>query len=275
MAQQAQTWVLESDYHCGSATGLWSQSESFTRNPIQVELHKRRDDAIEWFGERPDVVVVNGDGTDGEDPKGRDVIDADPDHQAESVAINAADWNAKTEYIIVAGTRYHETSDGWPTGKRVCDKIKLICHARGQHKIKVSYARKLNTTINGWFRLQARHKIGRSVVPYGRNTSPVRSKVWSVLNAALQSAVRGKAARWPHLLLFSHVHYWLFQQSSWGAVAVTPCWQAIGSRYGDEECDGQIDLGCFKLTVGAKESDGWRLEHRVYPAGLVDRLERR
>jgi hypothetical protein len=271
MAKQDQTWIIESDYHCGSKVGLRPNP----RSVVQKELLKRRRDAIRWAGPPPDVLLINGDGTDGEDKRGRDTDQPNPDIQAQWVADMAYMWRAKTEYIITAGTRYHETDDGWPIGERIKKYLELLCHKGGQPKVKVTYRSKLNTTINGWFRLQARHKIGSSTIPHGRTTAPARSKIWGVINAALNSSRNGGVATWPHLVVFSHVHYFLVQEDAFGAVAVTPCWQALGGRYGDEQCDGHVDIGCYKLTVGAKEGDGWLLDKRVYQAGLEHRVESR
>ena len=53
----------------------------------------------------------------------------------------------------------------------------------------------------------------------------------------------------------------------------TPCWQALGSAYGDT-LDGHVDLGAVQLTVGKTEAEGWHWTKRLYPAAVVDRTVR-
>ena len=123
--------------------------------------------------------------------------------------------------------------------------------------------------------MEARHKIGSSRVPYGRSTAPARNKFWNVLNAAIKTARTGKVVLWPHLLAFSHVHYWGRQEDAYGTVCTLPGWQAIGSRYGDEQCEGHCDLGLVRLTVNEAEDEGWNLEPRLYLPAVVSRVEHR
>ena len=55
------------------------------------------------------------------------------------------------------------------------------------------------------------------------------------------------------------------------AAMTTPGWQAIGSDYGDRECDGLIDIGAVQLRIGKTEEEGWQWQKRLYPAAVAER----
>ena len=94
-----QRWCLIADLHSGSPVGL-----SVTpKNPIQAGLLNRYLDAIHWFGDRPDVVLCDGDVTEGIDPK-LDVDDPSIISQFANAAQLLAMWHPKNEYIIITGT---------------------------------------------------------------------------------------------------------------------------------------------------------------------------
>ena len=261
---KVQKWGLISDLHCGSSTGLGFPFD----NPVRVQLDDRWKTAVKWLGP-VDVLLVNGDEIDGEDRKGRDVVTDDCEKQADEAANYIAMIKPKKEIIIISGTPYHTEKAGQAFRKVLAHKLHLLLG----EKIKITFKRKLKTTINGWFRLEARHKIGSSTVPHGRHTAPNRSKTWNTINACLSSGYSGKAAKWPHLCVFGHVHYYTFSKDAFGAVCTLPCWQAIGSRFGDEQCDGHVDLGMARLTV--KGVNEWQLDEILFPAGVVDRWENR
>ena len=264
-----QRWILCSDLHCGAVTGLSYDPHG----TIGKKLFERWQDCISHFGKKPDVVVMNGDGIDGTDVKGKDTRCSILDEQARDCAELLLMWGAKKEYVIVSGTPYHTGNNGEAEDNRIAHHLEMLLRANGDTKTKVTYTRKLKTTINDWFRLEMRHRIGASSVPHGRSTAMARAKFWNVITGALSSA-RGKAvASWPHLMVFSHVHYFGLQEDAFGTVLTTPCWQALGSRFGDEMCDGHIDCGAIQLTVGEKGT--WDLQKRLYPAGMVSRWEKR
>jgi len=266
-----QTWLLTGDLHVGSPTGL----HPAPRTPGQEALLRMWRECQRWCG-KPDVVLINGDAIDGEDRKGRDTIEADILDQCQHAAELIHEWGATSEYIIISGTPYHEDCAGTQMSRAVADKLRVMCLEAGDGAA-VTWKRKLNTTINGWFRLQARHQIGRSSVPYGTSTAQAKSKVWQVLNAALTARREVDHVKWPHLLVFSHVHYFNLQADDYGCVVSLPCWQAYGSRYGDEQCDGHCTLGVARLTVPEQEEvETWQLiDTKRFLPRLTQRVEAR
>lgn len=247
--------VIISDLHCGSESGL---SPFASAGEIQAALINRYEDTIAHFGKRPDILIVNGDAVDGTQEKGQGAGDsAWASKQINEAAMLIQMWDA-VETFIVAGTGYHVRA-----GKSV-DFEEMLAN-----QIKAEYHRKLNLCVDGWFRLQCRHKIGSSGIPHGRFTSPNRSKAWGIMNAQHGGGTP------PHLSVFSHVHYWGYSEDAFGATMTTPAWQAAGNAHGDTACDGHIDIGAVMLKVGKTEAEGWSWEKRLYPAAVVQRTVNR
>jgi hypothetical protein len=183
-------------------------------------------------------------------------------------------WKAKKEYIFVTGTRSHSGIDYQNFEGVLSELVDLQQYRQTGAGIKTSVRRKLKTKINDWFYFEARHFIGRSIIPHGRSTSHKRSQMWNVMNAALKSREEEETADWPHLLAFGHTHYYDYSENAWGGSVILPCWKAAGDVYGDEIMDGHIDLGVFKLIVGPEE-DQWGFAKRIYNASVVSRVESR
>lgn len=239
--------VIISDLHVGSAVGLTPSPQ----NAVQKGLIERYEDCIKHLG-KPDLLIVNGDATDGLQIKGGmrdddDWIPSQIDHAAQLVSM----WKAK-EVFVVGGTPYHVSA---MSGKVDFEEILA-------HRIRAKFQNKLDMVLGGWFRLMCRHKIGSSSIPHGRFTPQARSRMWSILN----SAVDGE--RPPHLSIFSHVHFFSYCEDFMGASMTTPAWSALGSAFGDS-LDGHCDVGAVKITVKGK--DDWRWEKRLYKAAVVDR----
>ena len=245
--------VIVSDLHCGSEAGL----APFARNKTQAQLYNRWADCIEHFGQRPDILIVNGDAVDGLQLKGRGKGDSDwASKQIMDAATLISMWRAKRT-ILVSGTAYHTRA------AQSVDFEEILAN-----QLRAEYFAKLNLTVAGWFRLQCRHKIGGSGIPHGRFTAQSRSKAWGVMNAAQAG---GKP---PHLSVFSHVHYWSYAEDAFGATMTTPAWQGLGGLYGSTMCDGHVDVGAVQLTVGKTEAEGWSWAKRLYPAAAADRSAR-
>ncbi len=250
--------VLESDYHAGSDTGL----NPFPQTPIQKRVVEARQDAIKWAGEKPDYLIVAGDIVDGEQKRGRSALDVPHLETQMDWGVNLLKmWKPKRQMVLVAGTQYHVGGD-------MIDAESVMAKRMKEGGRDCFFTRKLNMEINGWFRLEVRHYTGSSTIPHGRHTAAAKSRTWNVLNAAQRNG------KWPHLIVRAHVHYWQYSEDAWGASMTLPGWQALGGRYGDEICDGHVDMGLVKLRVGAKKEDGWAWEKKLYQAAVVDRVHK-
>jgi hypothetical protein len=248
------TAVLCGDFHAGSETGL----NPTPSNPIQKELLKCYLDAIKHVGKSPDILFLNGDLIDGEQKRGRGKGDiGDLEYQIDLAVDLVKMWSPK-KIVMTTGTAYHVGGD-------TIEAEHLIAKFLREGGMDVQIHRKANVTINKWFRLELRHHLGSSGIPHGRHTAGARARTWNVLNAA------HNGSEWPHLNVYSHVHYWHYEEDAWSASMGLPAWQAIGNRYGDERCCGHVDLGAVKLTIGKTEKEGWKWEKRLYKAAVVDR----
>jgi hypothetical protein len=255
---------LCSDFHCGSATGLTSTP----RNDLQTELLRRYKHALKWLGP-VDTVVLNGDPVDGKDPKSRDVDEEDMLVQAEDAARLIVMQKPASEVVLVTGTKYHCAWHTQEFERHIKKCLQYWSLKTLNRELKVTIARKFKVVVNNWFRAEFRHKVGGSAIPHGRATAPLRNQMWNVMNASYNDA------KPPHLIVFGHRHYYVAGETAWGDVVVLPGWQALGSVYGDEECDGHVDLGLVRLTIEATESRGWSRDKILFPAGVVSRTEQR
>lgn len=252
--------ALTSDKHAGSATGLTTNPQ----NKIQEKLLSIYEADCEWLG-KVDYHINLGDIIDGEDKKSRDLTCEDITEQIDE-AVNLELMVKAKEHFLIAGTPYHVGSGGqhWDKG---------VVRSMAKAGAKASYHRKLKLLINDWFLIQARHKTGSSSVPHGRHTSPSRSKTWDAINAAINSNISGEACKLANLLVFGHVHYWTYCEDAQGAAMTMPCYQALGGKYGDTDCDGHIDIGCVKLCIGDKGE--WSWDKNLHRPKMISRTVKR
>lgn len=158
-------------------------------------------------------------------------------------------WPAK-EVAIVSGTPYH-------TGDLV-QYEKALVNELVAAGVNAKYYYTLDLTVNGWFRFFARHHIGSSALPHTRGTAQKRSKLWKLVNAGL------KNTNPPNLCVFGHTHFYSFEEDAFGATVILPCWQGPGGRFGETKCDGHIDIGAFRVTIGSEKGD-WSWQKKLYP----------
>ena len=268
-----QRWIWIADLHGGSPVGL----TPYPTNEFQQALLKRYDDSIAWYYAnygQPHVCVVVGDPTEGVDQK----LDIQ-DHSIISQYQNAAEaiclWNASEEYIIITGTKVHTHLQHQQLEEILADKIKLVSQDWYGTTPIVSVRRKLKTRVNSWFEVQARHFISRSVIPHGRFTAPARSQMWEIMNSALRSFNKKEPAKWADLLMFGHAHYYTRTDNGYGETVILPSWKAIGDKFGDEICDGHIDIGCVGTFISDEDEKQWILRKRLYEASVISRTENR
>jgi len=242
--------VIISDLHVGSESAL----SLYPRNDTQRSLLKAYKACIKAWA-RPDMLIVNGDLVDGCQVLDMQSVKRTIPEQWREAHELLCMWGAK-DHVLVSGTPYHVDTGAVSVEEIVHD----LLTAEGR---KSTYCRKFKAILNGWFRLECRHKINSSNIPWGRFAASARVKFWNVLTSALESYRSGEKAQWPHLYTFSHVHYFSYSEDGFGAAMTTPCWQGLGSRYGDEACAGNIDVGAVRLQVGDRLN--WSWQKRLYP----------
>ena len=100
--------------------------------------------------------------------------------------------------------------------------------------------------------IDVKHKIGRSSIPHGRGTAPLREKMLNMLQA-----VRGEAPL-ADMVVRSHVHYFIEIQDADGIAMITPALQAARTHYGEREVSGTVDWGLvyFEADGGEVRTSG-------------------
>ena len=268
-----QHWTWLADLHTGSPVGLTPTPN----NPFQVALLDRYIDSINWSHtnyRKPDVVVVVGDPTEGVDRK-LDVDDPSIVSQQQNSAELICMQEAQKEYIIITGTKIHTHLQDQQLEENLADKIRLKSFELYGFIPRVTVRRKLKTMINDWFLVEARHFISRSIIPHGRATAQIRAQMWNVMNAALASFLQDEPIKYPDLLVFGHTHYYQEAANAWGKTVILPAWKAIGDKFGDEICDGSINIGTVITCHSDKDEKRWFMDERLYLANVVSRTESR
>ena len=95
------------------------------------------------------------------------------------------------------------------------------------------------------------------------------------MNAALSSYQEEKPVKYPDLLVFGHTHYYQKTENAWGDTVILPSWKAIGDKFGDEICDGHIDIGLGASFHSDEDIKRWHWDKRLYLANVVTRTESR
>ena len=225
------TIVILSDTHCGSVFGLTPPSYfSSHHKKLQSEaweMYKR--DTQKW--KSPDILIANGDLIEGTQSKqgGAELITPDRNVQSEMAVACLQEWKAK-QIFLTYGTRYH-------VGEQAED-------------FEYTIANTLNAKIEGRLFLEVegmtfdiRHKVGMSIVPYGRATILLRDLAWDLIREAAGSGPK------VDVVIRSHVHYHIWVEQPGKIAFTTPCLQLARGRFGSRECVGETHWGMIRLTV--------------------------
>lgn len=251
------------DTHTGSQIGLRRDPQ----NPVQVMLYKY------WLKLIPriqgcDMLVLNGDANDGQDRRGMALQCHDVPWQIEECEALIKMIEPK-ECRMTNGSSYH-------VGDTVAYEQFLagyLCRSGIPTTLKT-----VQSLDVGWWRGRFRHSVGRSIIPYGRFSSPHRSAMWGTLKAARKMIETGKVQRVPDLYCFSHVHYHTDADTGMGRVITTPGWKAAGTadKFGSKGFDDQVHIGLTLITIHDPDDKdaGFSVDTRYCSAEVVDESER-
>lgn len=238
------------DFHCGSRSGLTADP----RNKVQEILFGEYKKNISLW-ENPDIVIANGDLIDGLGFHDPSQTQTDLLKQAKDAFNLLKLWDAK-KYFLTFGTPFHVTSKvtGVDYEQMICD---LLNEWRpGCARIEDDYNVNPSLTIKG-VRFNVRHKVGTSIVPYGKATLLLRN----VIAALMKKAINGQEL--PHVILRSHAHYYL-KVEEYGIMAVIiPCWQHPGSKFGNRQCEGLVDVGSVRFKINEETKEFWMEKHII------------
>jgi len=185
-------------------------------------------------------LIVNGDVVDGKGPRsgGTELLTADRLEQC--AMAEACIKEARAERIVMSyGTPYHTGQlEDWE------DEVARLVNAEkiGGHDF-------LN--VDGVV-IDYKHHIGASSIPHGRFTAIARERLWNGLWAERKEYPQA------HILVRSHVHYYVYAATADWAAIVTPALQGYGSKYGVRRCSGTVDFGLVYIDI-EKGGEAWAI----------------
>ena len=253
--------VIVSDLHAGHHAGLtnpafWLPEEA----PGRLGSFAQQQRAIwRWYCDtigqlQPiDTLIVNGDAIDGRGTRSGSTELVTADLKAQCMIAAAAIKEARADNVrIIAGTPYHASPEGE-------DWEEVLAEMVGAHPLSGHLFLDVEGVV-----FDCKHKVGSSSVPHGRHTAISRERLWNVLWHERQGAPKAD------VIIRSHVHYHEFSGNPTHLAMTTPALQGWGSKYGERQCSGVVDIGLVQFDI----SDGaysWKC-HLFQP--VVDLLQR-
>ncbi len=225
------TIVIISDLHCGSVFGLTPPSHfSSHHKKLQTESWQAYKKIVnKWRS--PDVLVANGDLIEGTQSKqgGAELITPDRNVQSEMAVDCLREWGAK-QIFLTYGTRYH-------VGEQAEDFEYTIANV-----LKAKIEGRLFMQVEG-LTFDIRHKVGMSIVPYGRATILLRDLAWDLIREAAGTGPK------VDVVVRSHVHYHIWIEQPGKIAFTTPGLQLSRGRFGSRECVGETHWGAIRLVL--------------------------
>ena len=239
--------VVIADLHCGHRAGLtppefqydpdneehiWEKFGKAQR--ILWDFYSRTIEALKPIH----LLIVNGDMVDGKGGKsgGTEQITCDRKIQAD-MAARCIDLAAAKNIVMTYGTAYH-TGDFEDWEDIVADNVGAKI---GSHEW---------VDVDGLI-FDIRHHVGRSVVPYGRLTAPLREQLWSLLWAEIAGYPKSD------IIIRSHVHYHVDGQVFGKRAFTTPALQ-LHTKYGSRRATGTVDVGLMHFDVEKNGEYTWK-----------------
>lgn len=235
--------VVISDLHCGHHAGLTSPIWQTPKSaPGTLGIFAKQQRALwNWYVQKLhelqpiDVLIVNGDAIDGRGGRsgGSELITTDLQAQCQIAADCIKQVKAR-QVRLIFGTPYHSSPDGEDWEAILADMVGAeSCDGH------------LFLEIDGVV-LDCKHKVGSSGIPHGRHTAVSKERLWNILWHERQGAPKAD------IIIRSHVHYHEFSGNPMHLAMTTPALQGWGSKYGERQCSGIIDIGFvhFDITGG-------------------------
>lgn len=223
--------VFLSDTHCGSVFGLTPPKHfSSHHRALQEEsweAYKKM--TLKWA--KPDILVANGDLIEGTQSKqgAAELITPDRNIQVEMAEECLRAWDAK-QIFLTYGTKYHVGEQAEDFEYNIAKTLKAKIEGR------------LFLNVEG-LTFDIRHKVGMSIVPYGRATILLRDLAWDLIREAAGTGPK------VDVVVRSHVHYHIFIEQPGKIAFTTPALQLARGRFGSRECVGETHWGAIQLTV--------------------------
>jgi hypothetical protein len=255
--------LILSDLHCGHKIGLtppdW-QSPHDVENETISKYGTFQKEFWEWYITKlkeigkVDILIINGDTIDGKGAKskGTELITTDLLEQCD-IAVECISKVRTDKIFMTYGTPYH-TGDGEDFEDVIANKVKA--NIKGQHFLD----------INGLI-FDVKHKVGGSTIPHGRATALLRDALWNDLWSKHKNGQPDA-----DVLVRSHVHYHVYVGDSRRLCLTTPGMQLHGSKFGERQCSGTIDIGMILFEIDQNGGYSWEsflLEKEFLKAPIV------
>lgn len=227
---------LHSGHHAGLTSPIWWTPESA---PGVLGVFAKQQRAMwRWYHDtiaalQPiDTIIINGDAIDGRGSRsgGTELITTDLQAQCQIAADAIKVANAKN-IRITAGTPYHVS----PEGEDWEDVLAKLVNA---HPVKGHLFLDVEGVI-----FDVKHKVGASGIPHGRHTAVSKERLWNLLWHERDGAPKSD------IIIRSHVHYHEFSGNPTHLAMTTPALQGYGSKYGERQCSGVVDIGFVHFDV--------------------------
>lgn len=273
--------VALGDLHVGSTVAVADPGSTPT-NDAAAELRSRLFDrwreSAEGPWSRPDVLIVNGDIVDGQNPKGGGLGTWTNDlfHQADHAVQLLRMWRAKKIFVI-RGSNYHVQAGR--TGLHLEEYVARQLGAEpypNQENVEPEARER-----SGWewylnlggVTFHVTHKVGVARVFHYRTTPLARQMLQAKLNDQLRHEM-DKNLR-IRVVLRSHAHYYITVGHSGSDGWILPCWKALDEfMLSNGPLDISPDIGFVGYTIKdgklGYEKNLWELtEVRRAPLSIV------
>ena len=248
--------LIIGDTHCGDKAGLTPPSR-IASGP-QSRLQKALWD---WFarevpGHGPyDMTIFTGDMTEGQNTKNTiELYETDTEVQAELAAecMGVIDCPRDSMYTVY-GTPFH-TAGSYSFENHFTD-----CMGISRPKT----IQRIN--IGGLVRVNVKHTVGRSSIPYGQGTPTYKEMVNELINAEMHDDESAD------IVIRGHAHYSIGMRVRDREAIVIPCMKYPAGIFGRKMPEGQYDMGFGVLEVYGKKD--WKYTPIHLPLALSSRRE--
>lgn len=193
-----------SDLHCGNALGLtppeWWHDDVLPHAKIFWDYFTEVIDAFRPF----DGLIINGDAIDGSGRKESGAMITTDYRKQVKMVLRILEFIDAPWVEVVRGTGYHTDIHG--VGTNCEDFIADALGVEAQDELRLEVHKR---------RLQWRHVVGRSDIPYGQYTQLAKAMIAEILQAHFEAYDDADA------VIRSHVHYHVATGVSDGARGIT------------------------------------------------------
>lgn len=245
------------DIHCGDKAGLTPPSRIAPKSPyssLQRQLWDWFETNVKAQGNF-DMAIFTGDMTEGSNNKNTiELYESDTDAQAEIAAecMSIIDCPRDSIYTVY-GTPFHTAG----TYSFEDNFAKYMSIAKPETVQRID--------VGGMVRINAKHTVGRSSIPYGQGTPTYKEMVNEIINAEMQDDASAD------IIIRGHAHYSVQMIVRDRHAIVVPCLKYPGSVFGRKLPEAQYDMGFGVLEVyGYKD---WKYTPIHLPLNISSKRE--